>query len=367
MITTVDLHTVRFDEPQFLWLLAVPAVLLIIWIWQVVARRADARRFAARRTLPVNEKFQLFGGLLFWLCLILASASLSVALARPSARVSLRRTAGIDLVILQDGSTSMRVADVPGGTRWQRSMRFLRQVGESFSWREDRIALALFARVATPQMRLTKDPNTYFFFLDHLSNESPFRLENDTSWDTNTELGIYWGLRLLDKDEELHGKSPNAKAFVLISDGQTWSGEVQKSLALVRQRHIPVYAIGVGTTNGGLIPEPPVTPTHPKGAPILAQLDRSSLNTIAMAAGGSYFELDRESDREIANQIIKATRSRATYQGAEESTEPLYWRFLVLAAAFVCLGALFLRERAELWIQVAGASAVLFVVARLVG
>ena len=54
--------------------------------------------------------------------------------------------------------------------------------------------MALFARIATPQVRLTKDPNTYFFFLDHLSEESPFRLEDDTSWDTNIELGVYWGL-----------------------------------------------------------------------------------------------------------------------------------------------------------------------------
>ena len=124
----------------------------------------------------------------------------------------------------------MRVTDVTGN-RWQRSMRFLRQLGESISWKDDRLAMALFARIATPQVRLTKDPNTYFFFLDHLSEESPFRLEDDTSWDTNMELGIYWGLKLIDKDEEIHGKSPNAKAFVLISDGQSWSGEVEKSLA----------------------------------------------------------------------------------------------------------------------------------------
>jgi hypothetical protein len=245
-------------------------------------------------------------------------------------------------------------------------MRLLRQIGESISWRDDRIAMALFARISTPQVRLTKDPNTYFFFLDHLSEESPFRLEDDTSWDTNTELGIYWGLKLVDRDEVIHGKSPNAKAFVLISDGQDWSGEVAKSIGLARARGIPIYAIGVGTSGGGFIPEPPRTPTSgPPLPPVFSVLDRASLSVIATAGGGRYFELDRESDRDIANQIIEATRSRAGFQGIQEGTEPLYWRFLVLAAILVAGGALFLHERAELAIQVAGAAIVLLIVTSL--
>jgi Ca-activated chloride channel family protein len=349
-------------EPQYLWLLVGCAVLLALWFWQAAKRRRDVHQLAHHRTMPVRERFQLFGGLLFWLFLILASTTTILALARPVARISLIRTAGIDLVILQDGSTSMRVTDVLGN-RWQRSMRFLRQIGESISWRDDRLAMALFARIATPQVRLTKDPNTYFFFLDHLSEESPFRLEDDTSWDTNMELGVYWGLKLVDRDEQIHGKSPNAKAFVMISDGQDWSGEVAKSVALARARGIPIYTVGVGTSNGGFIPEPERTPTSgPPQPPVYAILDRASLSAIATAGGGKYFELDRESDREVANQIIEATRSRAGFQGVQEGTEPLYWRFLVIAAVFVLLGALFLHERAELAIQVAGAAVVLMFV-----
>lgn len=365
MIPSIDLNTVRFEEPHYLWLLIAPAVLLGLWFWQAAKRRGDARQFAHRRTLPVRERFQWFGGLLFWLSLVLASACTVVALARPLARISLIRTAGIDLVILQDGSTSMRVTDVMGN-RWQRSMRFLRQIGESISWRNDRIALALFARIATPQVRLTKDPNTYFFFLDHLSDDSPFRVEDETSWDTNMEQGLHWGLKLVDRDEQIHGKSPNAKVFIMVSDGQDWSGEVAKAVSLVRARGIPIYTVGVGTSNGGFIPEPPRTPTSgPPQPPVYAILDRASLSVIATAGGGKYFELDRESDREIANQIIEATRSRAGFQGVQEGTEPLYWRLLVVAAFLLALGTLCLVERAELAIQVAGAFVVLLIVTAL--
>ena len=131
-----------------------------------------------------------------------------------------------------------------------------------------------------PQVRLTKDPNTFFFFLDHLDQTSPFRLEDDTTWDTNIELGIYWGLRLIERDEELNGRSPRGQVFVLISDGQTWSGEVEESVQLTRARDIPIIVIGVGTTRGGFIPEAStvqsVTPTT--WSPIRSVLDRSSLS-----------------------------------------------------------------------------------------
>ena len=75
-------------------------------------------------------------------------------------------------------------------------MAFLRLLGDSLSWNDDRMALTVFAHIATPQIRLTSDPNTVFFFLDHLQGRPPFRLEDDTTWDTNLEQGIAWGLRL---------------------------------------------------------------------------------------------------------------------------------------------------------------------------
>jgi Ca-activated chloride channel family protein len=359
----INFETLRFLAPQYLWLLIVPGVLLAGWVWQLTARRRDARRYRQHRRLPVRERFPVFGSLVFWLCLILASGAVVIALARPTATSSLVRTAGIDLVVLQDGSASMRTEDV-SGNRWKRSMRFLRVLGESLAWRDDRMAMALFAHIAAPQVRLTKDPNTYFFFLDHLANESPFRMEDDTTWDTNIELGIAWGMRLIEKDTEIYGKSPNAKAFVLVTDGQAWSGEVARALKIARTNDVPVYVVGVGTTLGGFIPEPPRKPndTTPREPPIRASLDRAGLTMIANAGGGEYMELDREGDREIANKIIDATRKRAGSRGVEASNEELYWRFLLAAAALVIAGLLFLQERAELWLQAAGGAVALTLV-----
>ena len=389
MFTSIDLANLRFAAPAFLPLLAVPALLLLVWAWQAWRRRRDVLQMRKHRRLPTarasaTERLPVLGDLAFWLCLIAALSLVIVALARPVAVAAMLRTSGVDLVILQDASASMRVRDVQQD-RWRRSMRFLRTFGESLQWQDDRVALAIFATIAAPQIRLTRDPNTFFFFLDHLQDAPPFRIEDDTTWDTNIERGIYWGLRLIDKDAELAGaakgaqapgtndsqarlqpgqpaRTSNPKAFVLISDGQAWSGEVAKSMAMVQERGIPLHVVGVGTTVGGDIPEPNRDPTR---AAVSSVLDRGSLAALATAGGGRYFELDRDSDRDIANSIIEATRRRAARGELEESARELYWSALLMAAALLALGVLFLRDRASLALQIAAAAVVLVVLARV--
>jgi hypothetical protein len=123
----------------------------------------------------------------------------------------------------------------------------------------------------------------------------------------------------------------------------------------------------VGTSAGGAIPAPATPATGEEDEdenPVFVQsvLDRSSLRAIATAGGGYYFELDQTSDREIASTIINTTRARAGSRGVEERTDDLYWQFLVLAAALLLAGMLFVRDSAELWLHAVGTGAVLFLV-----
>ena len=375
MLTGIDLRSIAFAEPVYLWLLVLPAALSALWIWRVVRRRADARHYMRHRVVPVRTRFMAVGDLAFWLSGFAAAALCIVALARPQARASVVRRASADIVILQDGSASMYVKDVEPD-RWQRSVRFLRAFADALSWKGDRIALALFAHRAAPQLRLTKDPNALFFFLDHLGTQSPFRLEDDPTWDTNIEEGVYWGLKLIEKDEQLFGKTKNPKAFVVVSDGQAWSGQVATALASARRRGIVVHVVGVGTAAGGLIPEAmpynPVTAggvgpvaLHQRYSTIRGVLDRESLRAIATAGGGEYFEIGREPDREVAFKIINTVRRRAAVSQQVESHEELYWRFLLAAGVLLCVGTFFLRTGAELWWQAAGALTTALIVAQM--
>jgi Ca-activated chloride channel family protein len=359
------MSTLQFAEPQWLWLLIVPALLSGFWLRQWSVRRRDAWRLAHTRRVPVREHFPVFGDSLFTLCLIISVALVITALARPGVVASLVRKGGVDMVVLLDGSASMQTKDVLAN-RWQRAVRFLRILGDSLRWDNDRIALTLFARIASPQIRLTRDPNTFFFFLDNLGEKSPFPLEDDTSWDTNIELGIDWGMRVIDKDAELRGKSKNAPIFVLISDGQAWSGTVEQSLKHARERGIPLMVVGVGTVAGGVIPEPPRPASPlPGPPPVFSSLDRGSLKLIANTSGGRYFELDRESDVDISTEIIDAARRRVITLPPEPRMEEFYWRFLVAAGIVALVGVIFLRNRTELLIQIAGGAIVLAALASL--
>lgn len=359
----IDFSTLTFVEPQLLWLLVLPGLLLVLWAWQLFARRRDARRIAAARQVPRRESFPIFGSLLFWACLIASTALLIVAVAQPRVVASFVRTGGADIVVLLDGSASMYVEDVEGN-RWKRSVEFLRTLGDSLSWQTDRIALSLFAHIATPQVRLTNDPNTFFFFLDHLADSSPFRLEDDTTWDTNIALGIAWGLRIIEKDQEIRGPSPNTRLFVLISDGQSWSGTVEESLKRARTSGVPVYVLGVGTELGATIPDPKRIEGDPT-PPITSKLDRASLRAIAQAGGGQYFEIGRESDLDVANRLIDAARRGDARSQSEPVLQDVYWQFLAAAAVCFLAGLLFLRDRAGLTIQALAAATTLAIVASL--
>ena len=352
-LPAIDVESFRFASPVYLWLLVIPAALMVVWGWRVVRRRANVRRLAAQRIVPVRQRFGPVGDLALWACVLIAASLCIAAVARPQARLSSFRRASADIVILQDASASMYVTDVRPD-RWRRSVQFLRTFAETLSWKGDRVALALFAQLAAPQVRLTKDPNALFFFIDNLGDRSPFRLENTTTWDTNIEEGIRWGIRLVDKDEEVFGKSGNPKAFLVISDGQSWSGTVANALQEARAHKIPVHVAGIGTTTGGMIPEP-ARPDGTRPPPVVRSvLDRNSLVQLAVAGGGEYFEIGDEPDRVVAFRIIDRLHRQSDVSQQIESFEDLYRRFLMAAAVMLGLGTLFMHKRADLAWQAGG-------------
>lgn len=365
MIAGLDPATVKAAQPLYLWLLLAPAFLLVLAGWKLLRRRADIRRSSSDRLLPVAQRYAFAGELAFWVFVLIAASLCIVALARPQATVATVRRGGADFVVLQDGSASMYARDVEPD-RWQRSVQFLRTFGDSLSWKGERVALALFAHLASPQVRLTKDPNALFFFLDHLGKRSPFRLEDNPTWDTNIEEGLRWGLNLIAKDEEVFGRTSHVKAAVVISDGQAWSGTMANVLARARERNVWVYVVGVGTTAGALIP-PPGSGVVIDEPPLLASLDRESLREIARAGGGEYYELGRESDREIAARIIASVRRRATVVAQADTQVDLHWHALLAAALVLALGIWLVRSRTELWWHAASCVTALLVLAATFG
>lgn len=342
----------RFANSDYLKFIAIPALMFVGWLWCFCSRRAEVSIFKKRRIVPLREKYLFAGPLLFWLCLIFSILLSIMALSRPQRLMSVVNENSVDLVIIQDGSASMYVKDVKPD-RWGRAMSWVKTLVETLSWKGDRMALAVFAHKASPVIRLTNDPNVVMFFLDNLK-QSPFALEDNITWDTNIEEGAYWGIKILAKDAGLYGKRGNSQAFIIISDGQVWSGKIEALFKKLRSIG-PTYVIGVGTTVGGVIPKPNTvtkyyydeegneveykSPQSPEGFPAIhSSIDRQSLRKIAITGGGEYFELGTESDANIAAKIIHDVQKKINQNKKKEIWEDWYWYFLVGVAFFLGLG-----------------------------
>ncbi len=366
LLHRLAIHQLRFAEPLYLWLLTAPALLFVLWCWRLLRRRADVRRYHAARLVPARERFGAVGDLAFWFFGVLALSLAILALARPQGISAIVRSPGADIVLLVDGSASMRVRDM-GGDRWRRAMEWVRTLTETLPWDGDRLALATFADIAVPQIRLTRDPNTVLFFLDHLDKEPTFKLEDDTSWDTNVEDALYWGMKLVDTDRQMYGPTRNAKTFVIISDGQVWSGDVQQALERTVNQGIMVDVIGVGTSTGGLIP----LPRGENGKvlagfePIRSSIDRLSLMSMAREGSGEYFELNASSDQQIAARIIRNAARRSGNEQVEETFDELYWYALAAAAACLALGVVFLTQRLQLALGLAATAGAIALIAAI--
>jgi hypothetical protein len=86
---------------------------------------------------------------------------------------------------------------------------------------------------------------------------------------------------------------------------------------------------------------------------------------IADSAGGQYFELDRDADRDIANAIVDAGRRLAPPKAAEPTVIEFYPRLLLAAVVLAGLGLVFMRGRSDMWLQCASTAGALAVLMRV--
>lgn len=347
----------RFLEPQLLWLSVISALFLVLWFISYVRRRRDVRQRKRQYIVPHKERFRLCGRLLgFSLGLLVIQPFLIGALAKPQIKSGVRAGGGVSAMVVNDGSPSVRIEDSgqwPCSSRpddrmrnrWQWEMCFTRAFTKELRWEQDRMGIALFADRGAPLVHLTQDPNVVLFFIEQIADSIPFRLDNVTSWNTNIEEGLFWSRRMIelfdDFNEERGTEDENVRIVVLVSDGGVVEGEVGKEIEHLQERGIPIYVVGVGTDEGGIIPGS----KEFFGEPVHWSIERESLQAIARAGSGRYYELGKLSDREIARAILTDVASRRVQLQREqqktgrkvasediEEWQDIYWYFLLFAA-----------------------------------
>ena len=225
-------------------------------------------------------------------------------------------TAGIDVVVALDVSTSMKAMDF----KPNRLEAAKRVASEFISDRpQDRFGLVLYAGESFTQTPLTSD---------HRIVQSAMSTVDFGKIDDGTAIGM----GLATAVNRLKDSEAKSKVIILMSDGVNNSGFIDPKTAadLASTYNIRVYTIGVGTE--GKAPYPQTLPNgRTQMVPIDVQIDEPLLRDIASRTEGRYFRAtDDQKLMEIYSEIDQMERTKLSELTFYQYTELFYG---LLAAA----------------------------------
>jgi Ca-activated chloride channel family protein len=264
-----------------------------------------------------------------------AVALLMLALARPQfgdQPASLRHEAH-DIMFVLDLSRSMNARDV-APSRLEAAKRAAAAIARALP--NDRVGLVVFGGNAFLQLPLTLDHSVFSRFLDRASTEEI----PDPA--TNLELAANITTAALNRSGG-HG----ARVAVILSDGEDTEGKLMAAIEAFTHDHIRAYTVGVGTPQGGPIPERDSTGAEVDhrdwtGAVVITRLHEDNLRDIGSQTGGTYVRWSGDAG---VRPIVQSIAGLATGVAASRVHAPLAERFqLPLALALAALIAETLLE-----------------------
>lgn len=187
----------------------------------------------------------------------------------------------------------------------------------------------------------------------------------DTSWPTlgGSDLGSALRLGI----ETLNKTNQRNKAMVLLTDGEMHEGDLDRMISEAREAGVYIIAVGVGTEDGGYVPNqdfPGNRMLDRNGNPVLSRLDGESLSELAGKTGGSFAIAGSGAD--IARMVKTAIAGLEAFEieGRERKVYIEFYQWLVSPAVLLLIASLIAGTR---WkgLSPAGATAVLTVVAFL--
>lgn len=239
-----------------------------------------------------------------WIALSLACAG-PVSGLRPSRGFS----SGQDVAFLLDVSRSMGVTE-GGMTRLARARSAARAIMDGIP--EARFALCVFKGKAMTVFPMTDDCGSIDEFLDTAGSHLLTEKGTDIEAGLDEALGAF------------NAHSAAARAIVLFSDGEGLRGRPERAAERARAAGVPIHAIGIGSEEGGPVPETPSTKS---------KRDREALLRICRASGGSYAD---EENRTALRAILETLRGSLS-PGSGGSARPAQ---ADASAPFILLGCL---------------------------
>ena len=317
-----------FEYPKLLWLLVVPALLVLHYIWLELAGRHPHLRVST--SVPWKLRGTSFMAVLrhvpfvlriFALCMIV------VAIARPRSSEKMEKidTEGIDIVLAMDVSTSMLARDLtPDRLNASKDIAI-----EFISQRpSDRMGIVVFAGESFTQCPLTTDRATLINLMKEVQTDL---IEDGTAIGNGLATAV---ARMKDSDAR-------SRVIILLTDGVNNRGEISPQMAaeIAKTYGVRVYTIGVGKE--GMAPYPVMTPWGVEIQQVKVEIDEKLLSEIAESTGGRYFRATANTKlADIYSEINKMEKARTTVDSFPIYKE-LFGKYALLALLALLLELVF--------------------------
>lgn len=311
-----------FEYPALLWLLAVPALLLGLYVYKQISGRVPHLRVSTetpwlKGSNPVYAAVHHIPFALRFVAMVMIV--LAIARPRSSSQTEKIDTEGIDIVLAMDVSTSMLARDfTPDRINAAKdiAIQFISQRPN------DRMGIVVFAGESYTQCPLTTDRAT----LINLMKEVQTDLIED---------GTAIGNGLATAVSRLTKSDAPSRVIILLTDGVNNRGEITPATAaeIAKTYGVRVYTIGIGAN--GTAPYPVTTPFGVEMRNMKVELDEDLLKNIAEITGGRYFRAtDNTKLSEIYSEINEMEKAKVSVDSFPVYKE-LFGRFAIVA--LICL------------------------------
>ena len=274
----------NFAQPGWLALLI---LLPILGVGAVLAARLRRQQWAAFVAPRLRETLLKRGSPLpRWLALfflLIACAAVIIALARPrgDAGTKTEKTLGRNIMIALDISKSMRVSDVKPDRLTQAKI-VIYELMEAMP--NERIGFIGFAG----------NPHVYApLTIDHTAVRETIE-QIDETWAPLGGSDLAAAVHLATETLKKTGQKNNA--LVILSDGEKHEGDLDAMIAEAERSGVYIIAIGVGTEDGGFVPNS----DFPNGQ----MIDRSGQTVISRLQG------------DVMRKLAEGTKGRFTTAGS---------------------------------------------------
>ncbi|MBN1550124.1 VWA domain-containing protein [bacterium] len=233
---------------------------------------------------------------------------------------------GIDIVLAVDTSLSMKAEDIAPNRMTKAKSEIIAFLKEL---ENNRVALVGFASTTRLHCPLTLDFRGMKSILNHSLSYGI---------GTNLENAVKESVRVFTNSKA------QSKVIILLSDGEGHEGTLDKAINMAKSAGIAIYCIGIGTTEGGPIPE--VTEEglagykKDKGELVWTKLNEDNLMKLAAKTNGYYFRAsDAETEAKYVADKIKQLEKTEFSQTYTTRKEEQFTIFLILAIYLLAVEA----------------------------